>query len=355
MTSSEQLEREAEMTRAHIAATLDELRAHLSPGHVVDQLVDYANDSSGGMFFRNLRDQVASAPVPIALMGAGLGWFLLSNRNGTRPTPRAGAAWRREERFGLTRAGDTLSRSADDLAARAGNTAAELQDAAAHMRDRVGSGTTELGDRAQQLKERAKERARAGVSNLQDTASDTMASAKESLASAGDSAASAYGAAADSMSSAYDAAASQVQGAARSASNGASAAYGSARTAMASLQEHPFLLAGIGVAIGALIGAVLPSTEAEDRLVGDKSDALKEDAANFAESQMEKGAAVVERGWESVKEEAQQQGLPGFEPSKTGASAGEPGMAASQTDDAAKLVPDGGAMPEQQREQHHPS
>jgi hypothetical protein len=52
MSTSEQLERETEQERARISETLDELRARMTPGHVVDRLVDYATDSSGGMFFR---------------------------------------------------------------------------------------------------------------------------------------------------------------------------------------------------------------------------------------------------------------------------------------------------------------
>src|SRR5215212_10058641 len=82
MNTTEQLEHETEETREQISATLDELRARMTPGHVVDQLVDFASDSSGGMFFRNLRQQVIDNPVPVALMGAGLAWLAISGRRG---------------------------------------------------------------------------------------------------------------------------------------------------------------------------------------------------------------------------------------------------------------------------------
>src|SRR5258706_3265740 len=80
MSTSEQLERETEKARARISETLDELRAQMTPGHVVDRLVDYATDTSGGMFFRNLRQQAVDNPVPVALVGVGLAWLALSRR-----------------------------------------------------------------------------------------------------------------------------------------------------------------------------------------------------------------------------------------------------------------------------------
>jgi hypothetical protein len=80
MSTSEQLERETEEERARISETLDELRARMTPGHLVDRLVDYAADSSGGMFFRNLRQQAVENPVPVALVGAGLAWLAIAGR-----------------------------------------------------------------------------------------------------------------------------------------------------------------------------------------------------------------------------------------------------------------------------------
>ena len=71
MASSEQLEREAEATRARIAETLAELRTRITPGQIVDEAFDYARGSSGGDWVRNLGRQLADNPLPAALMGAG--------------------------------------------------------------------------------------------------------------------------------------------------------------------------------------------------------------------------------------------------------------------------------------------
>ena len=68
MTYSEQLERETETCRNELADTLDELRTRMTPGEVVDQLVDYAKDTTGGQFFENLKQQIANNPLPVALV-----------------------------------------------------------------------------------------------------------------------------------------------------------------------------------------------------------------------------------------------------------------------------------------------
>ena len=78
MASSDQLEREAEEARTRVERTLDELRARTTPGHLVDQLIDYANGGPGGAFARNLSRQVVDNPLPVALLGASLVWLALA-------------------------------------------------------------------------------------------------------------------------------------------------------------------------------------------------------------------------------------------------------------------------------------
>src|SRR5258708_12979903 len=89
MLKSQLLGREAEARRAQLAQTFDELRARVTPGHVLDRLVDYATDSGGSDFFRNLRDQTVANPLALGIVGAGLAWLMLSNGRPARGTPGA--------------------------------------------------------------------------------------------------------------------------------------------------------------------------------------------------------------------------------------------------------------------------
>src|SRR3954452_22742871 len=109
MSDSEQLEREIEVERARLSETLEELRLRMTPGRVVDQLVDYATDSSGGMFFRNLRQQVVANPVPVALMGAVLAWLAMSAR-------RSSAEGNGQDGSFTSRTADRMRQAGDGIA-----------------------------------------------------------------------------------------------------------------------------------------------------------------------------------------------------------------------------------------------
>ena len=93
---SERLEREAEAARAELAASLDELRARLTPGQVLDQLVGQARNRAPGQFIGNLGHQVRDNPIPATLMGAALVWLMLGTRrshgDGQRPIADVPAA-----------------------------------------------------------------------------------------------------------------------------------------------------------------------------------------------------------------------------------------------------------------------
>src|SRR5919198_6535657 len=100
MNHSEQLERETQSCRDQLADTLDELRARMTPGEVVDQFVDYAKDTTGGLFFENLKQQVANNPLPVAVMAAGFAWLMVGKgvsasrlRQGTASVADKGRAW----------------------------------------------------------------------------------------------------------------------------------------------------------------------------------------------------------------------------------------------------------------------
>lgn len=58
-TQIEQLERETHQVRARLTETLEELRARMTPGQIVDQLTDYAREGLAAKFFRNLSGRLS--------------------------------------------------------------------------------------------------------------------------------------------------------------------------------------------------------------------------------------------------------------------------------------------------------
>lgn len=57
--------------------------------------------------------------------------------------------------------------------------------------------------------------------------------------------------------------------------------------------DQPLVLGALGLALGAALGAALPETETEDRLMGEASDAVKEQASEAAETAYERVKAAA--------------------------------------------------------------
>jgi hypothetical protein len=83
-TQSEQLEREAHQVRARLTKTLEELRAVMTPGQVVDQLADSAREGPAAEFFRNLIREIRENPLPLTLIGAGVSWLIIASSRSSR-------------------------------------------------------------------------------------------------------------------------------------------------------------------------------------------------------------------------------------------------------------------------------
>ncbi len=76
---SAQLEHEAEVARERLSQALNEFRSRMTPGAVVDQLVDYAREGRGAEFVEKLSRDVRENPLPVALLGASLAWLLAAS------------------------------------------------------------------------------------------------------------------------------------------------------------------------------------------------------------------------------------------------------------------------------------
>jgi ElaB/YqjD/DUF883 family membrane-anchored ribosome-binding protein len=263
----------------------------MTPGHVVDQLVDYANDSSAGAFFRNLREQAVANPMPIALMGAGMAWLAFSSRR-TNPSSATG------------RTSTSVVRGASDASEKLGERGDDVQSAA-----------SDVGERARDTASGLQESADKATARAAGTATSTYEAAAERAGEAGARLRQGAKSVADATSATYEAAAQQAHRASGKVQSAASqvrdnVASGS-RSVMNFLNEQPLVTVGIGLALGALIGAALPSTDAEDELMGEGSDAVKRETAALAEDGLEKGKAVAKEAWEGAMDEAEKQGMVG--------------------------------------------
>ena len=280
-TETERLERETEQTRAQLEQTLGELRARISPGQLLDQATDYFRNSSGRAYLHNLRDEVVHNPVPVTLIGAGIAWLALSGAighrgghayGGRRDTARdwgrpAGTADDGSGASAMQRAKAT----AQDWAHEAGEAISETEDRwrdrADDIGDRVSTAYDETVGRVRQTAEDWAEDARAAVDETRETLHEGAESVRERAGEL------------------YERTADGFRRVTHKASDYGRTARDAVRPDGALLnfcREQPMLVAGLGVAFGAALAAMIPASRVEREAMGDTSrkvqDRIKETA-----------------------------------------------------------------------------
>jgi hypothetical protein len=319
MLKTELLEREAEARRTQLAETIDELRARVTPGHVLDRLVDYATDSGGVDFFRNLRDQTVANPLALGIVGAGLAWLMLSN--GREARRRHGAPYRGRARTYFADARERAGNAMGEAAAGTRDRVAEAARRASETAGSIGATARTAKDAALETASSWRDAAGSTASSLRDTTSSTYEQAKSRVSETG----AALGGAASSVYGGV------TQSAGRTAAGMRAFATGTATTSRDMFDfccEQPLVLAGLGIALGAAFGAAFPSTDTERQLMGEASDELKEQTRAFATEQYEKSRstaeAVLDELQHKVKEGSQSlAGHPSIIPSGTEGMEGE--------------------------------
>jgi hypothetical protein len=167
-SQTEQFEREAEETRWQLSGTLEELRSWMTPGRVVDQLLDYTRNGAAGEFFHNLGRQVRENPMPVVLIGIGIAWLVIAS-NRTSRAVIAGAA-------------DSVARKASDLgtatSAAISRTSEWGQETATRLSDRASNAATDVSNRTAELAARAREMTD-GLADKARVASDVAGAVSE--------------------------------------------------------------------------------------------------------------------------------------------------------------------------------
>ena len=82
--SPAEIERDIEATRASLVNTVGEIERRLTPGRILDNVLDGALNGRDRHDFVEL---VRRHPIPVALVGAGLVWLLLSGKRKPRYAP----------------------------------------------------------------------------------------------------------------------------------------------------------------------------------------------------------------------------------------------------------------------------
>jgi methyl-accepting chemotaxis protein len=219
------IERDIDATRADVRATLAALERRLSLDRLIEMTIGRIRER-GGEFAGNLTDTATQNPVPVLLTSIGLGWMMLTSRRGNG-NGSVRQPSRARERVGA--AMDGVGERFHEASTRMHETGERLHDAGARLHDAVDSSRETLGETAESMRASAS-RAAAATREQVDYARERM----------------------DRL-----------------------------------LHEQPLMLGALGLAAGALIGALLPTTEAEDRFIGDVRDKAVKNVARTSRTAFE--------------------------------------------------------------------
>jgi len=268
------LRSEAEVTRARLTGTVDDLRTQvadtatdikerLSPDAIKTEVTQYVRDSRDQLW-HTLERKARDNPLQAVAVGAALAYPALKLMR-AMPAPLL-----------LVGAGLLLSRTTGNGGSASDATGA-LRNHAQGALDTVGATLERATDNARRTVHDAQDYARQGAESVVDRATATASSMKDRVTDA-----------ADDATSAIRDTAGRVMGQAEDL------VQQTRETVSDTWDKNPLLIAAIGLGIGAFIAAAFPSTKAEETMFGDASDALRRQAEGVAAKGVEAAKSAVE-------------------------------------------------------------
>ncbi|PWC44779.1 hypothetical protein [Azospirillum sp. TSO22-1] len=259
------LQREARDRRTRIAASLDSLRHRLAPDTLKEQTMNrMTNRMSSGA--SHMGDMVRGNPVPLAMIGIGLGWMLLSRSGMDQRIAQSGAF-----RSARGAAGSTARYARDTFYSAAGT----VRDTAGSLYDRAGDMASDAYDSAGDAASRM-----TGGGTPHDRPGDNRTG----------------GPAGRGMPQQHS------QGG-RSMTASMGRQIGHVTTSFWDLvEDHPLVAGVMGVALGAALGASIPGTRYEERWVGDYAGQVTSKAKDVAQDAIERGTRAAQAAAEAARE-----------------------------------------------------
>ena len=241
------LERQADEIRADMDRTLGALERKFSPEQLLDRSLGYLKDH-GGELSQTLGATMRNNPVPVVLTLAGITWLVASSYNSRQPPGQ-------------------------DLSSR-------------FARSGVGQ---KLQQRAQTARERIQSTAMSAREKLSRSSSESSG---------------------EEWSSSSDATSGRFSNAIHSARDTARVRARDVQDRVYTMMdEQPLVLGALAVAVGAIIGTAIPSTQYENRVLGAARDRTLSKAQELGQQQYETLKESVQQGSQSQSSGTSQSGI----------------------------------------------
>ncbi len=263
------IERELDQTRTRLDGHLSEL-GQLSPGQLLDDVMRYFRGPEGAEFGRNLLQSVRGNPLPAAITGIGLTWLMASNpRPGTQAAAPAVAS---SFNVGGHAAMTARVRTAEQEVVRRHDEAEQ-----AYTERLVDARWRALGlarheqDTSESFSHRVTHALNSAQKMVMERVHDLQAQAGATAGSVGSFASRVGHSVGD--------AALRAGGVVAQGSRATGQAGGNL---IAALTESPVLLGALGLAAGALLGALVPQSEREEAALGQLTGQTRDGARSLA-------------------------------------------------------------------------
>jgi len=281
--SSDDIRADIERTRAEMDSTFDALDQKLTPSQLLSEVWRYTKGGSSAGASK-VWQLAREHPFPATMIGVGLGWMLVERSRSTDTVDRSGwgsrgygyRGYRASDSYDsgysaydeydedlssgrLASAASTVKDAAgnavDTVKDAAGNAVETVKDAASSAYEKVGEVTGTVKEKASELSDQARQRA----TQLKNKATFQTRRAKKGF--------------------------------------------------WQMMEENPLAVGAATLALGVIAGFSLPSTEKEDELLGETRDQFLDTVKETGHEVLEKGKHVAETALDTVKHEAEAQGL----------------------------------------------
>ncbi|ANL31177.1 hypothetical protein AMC90_PD00151 (plasmid) [Rhizobium phaseoli] len=294
--TSLELQREIDQDRQRLGERINAIQERMSPGQLVDEVIAYAKNSGGSEFVGNLGRALKENPLPVALMGVSLAWLMAKGNPAAAIEPTTST----EPEYDLYPVQGPVRRLGPPTSVE-GVRYSHFSDSTGRTLKAV---TDETGRRAGHFVDETGKTYR-GFVDASGKRVDQIVDETGAMLDA------ASGWAAEKWEQAKTA----VQGASDRATGTANALANQASSAVTNLHEQtnrlnsmilhqfrdqPLVGGALAFAVGAAIGAALPSTEIEDELAGEVSDATKEAISAETSELVDQGAAIASNAYQRV-------------------------------------------------------
>lgn len=308
---TDKLEREVESRRSSVESTIDALRNRMSVGQIVDEVQGYLKEGEVNAMAQNLGRQVRDNPLALGLVGAGIAWLLMGD--GVR-----GAGRRVADRFesddpapypDYASVSGGRERYAETMPYRVGGSGQMEradEDGGPGLADRARNAASGIGDRVSGTASGLRDTLSSGASSASSGLSSAAGGLRDGASQLGDGARS-YGR--DAADAAWRAERAAMERARWAGDEAARLGSRARRTFLDTLQEEPLIVGAVALAIGAAIGASLPSTRIEDEYLGDARDNLRDQAYDYGKEAVQSARHVAEETVRAASEEADAKGL----------------------------------------------